>query len=87
METSKFISECIRHRLKTLKIKKQDFACLLGVKPPLVSRYLSGTHNFTVETLEKIQTVLSVKFFSYEEVGMPLCRPCIMDGDFFTKSN
>ena len=37
---------------------QKDLAELLGKKEPEISKWLSGTHNFTLKTITKIETVL-----------------------------
>jgi transcriptional regulator with XRE-family HTH domain len=51
----------IAEGIKKKKLKKGEFADLLGKRPSEVSKWLSGTHNFTIETLMDIEKVLSVK--------------------------
>ena len=40
---------------------KKEFALQMGKKPPEISRWLSGCHNFTTDTLWKIEEVLGIK--------------------------
>jgi transcriptional regulator with XRE-family HTH domain len=42
--------------------RQVDLAKSLGKKKSEISKYLSGTHNFTIETLSKLQAVLGVRF-------------------------
>lgn len=39
-------------------MSQKDFANLMGKKEPEVSRWLSGTHNFTMETIARINYAL-----------------------------
>ena len=41
---------------------RKDFALMVGKTQAEVSRWLSGTHNFTIRTLAKISTVLGQDF-------------------------
>lgn len=53
--------------LKAKGWKSLDLAKALGLKSPsLVSKWLSGTHNFTVDTLVDIQRVLGIKLLDVE---------------------
>ena len=52
------IADKIAARLKELDISQKDFALMAGKTQAEVSRWLSGTHNFTIRTLAKISTVL-----------------------------
>lgn len=45
-------------------IGKKQFADLLGKRPSVITKWLSGSHNFTVDTLTDIQRVLGVCFFA-----------------------
>ena len=40
---------------------KKEFAKQMGKKPPEISRWLSGCHNFTTDTLWKIEEVLEIQ--------------------------
>lgn len=56
------IADKIAARLKELDISQKDFALMAGKTQAEVSRWLSGTHNFTIRTLAKISTVLGQDF-------------------------
>lgn len=45
------------------KWKKRDLADAMGKNPSEVTKWLSGTHNFTVDTLEDIGHYLEIDFF------------------------
>jgi transcriptional regulator with XRE-family HTH domain len=49
--------------------KKRDFAKAIGKKPSEISKWLSGTHNFTADTLFDIERVLDIHLFKLE------CKP------------
>jgi transcriptional regulator with XRE-family HTH domain len=58
----------IHAALKAKGWKSLDLANALGLKSPsLVSKWLSGTHNFTIDTLLDIQRVLDIQFFNFKE--------------------
>ncbi len=58
--------------LKAKGWKSLDLARALNLKSPsLVSRWLSGTHNFTIDTLVDIQRVLGIRLLEVEPV-MPV---------------
>ena len=48
-------------------MRKKDLAKAMGVQPSLVTKWLSGTHNFTAETLWKIGDVLGIELISLRE--------------------
>lgn len=58
--------------LKAKGWKSLDLARALNLKSPsLVSRWLSGTHNFTIDTLVDIQRVLGIRLPEVEP-AMPV---------------
>jgi transcriptional regulator with XRE-family HTH domain len=50
--------------LRTRGITNQEFAFMMGKKPSEISRWLSGTHNFTTETLWDIERVLKIQLLT-----------------------
>lgn len=48
-------------------LSKQEFAQLMQQNPSAVTRWLSGTHNFTLDTLTAIQSVLGIELINIEE--------------------
>lgn len=75
--TSKVESEKIRNkmllaakiedRMNAMGIKKSKFAELLGKQPSVITKWFSGTHNFTVDTLWDIEKILNMKIVNFEE--------------------
>ena len=47
--------------------KKSEFAKKIGKSPSEISKWLSGTHNFTADTLRDIGEVLGINFINIEE--------------------
>ncbi len=45
-------------------LTNQEFAFMMGKKPSEISRWLSGTHNFTTETLWEIERVLNIQLLT-----------------------
>lgn len=54
----------IANTLHERGITNQEFAYMLGKKPSEISRWLSGTHNFTTETLWQIERTLKVQLLT-----------------------
>ena len=52
------IADKIDALLKQKGLSQKEFAHLMGKTEPEVSRWVGGTHNFTLRTLAKISTVL-----------------------------
>ena len=57
------ISDRIRDVLEENNISQKRLAQLLGKRESEVSKWLKGTHNFTIETIAKISVVLDTKIF------------------------
>ncbi|MEX0988166.1 MAG: helix-turn-helix transcriptional regulator [Bacteroidales bacterium] len=52
----------IANAIKAKGLKKSEFATLMGKEHQSeITRWLSGTHNFTVDTLLDIENVLSIQ--------------------------
>lgn len=47
-------------------LTRQSFARLLNVQPSIITRWLSGKHNFTVETLFDIEDKLDIKLIAID---------------------
>lgn len=41
-------------------MKQKDLAMLLGKKESEISKWMRGTHNFTIETISSIENVLGL---------------------------
>jgi len=63
--------------LQTRGLTNQEFAFMMGKKPSEISRWLSGTHNFTTETLWEIERVLNIQLL----VSSPRKEPVPFEGD------
>ena len=61
-------SMLIVKRIHQLRKKKdwtqQDLAEKLNISPSLISKWLSGVHNFTLETIERLEKVLGEPILS-----------------------
>lgn len=77
-ETSPQISQQISKRMKLAAqiddalmsrgLTNQEFAFMMGKKPSEITRWLSGTHNFTTETLWEIERVLNLQLLTSSSV-------------------
>jgi transcriptional regulator with XRE-family HTH domain len=63
--------------LQVRGLTNQEFAFMMGKKPSEISRWLSGTHNFTTETLWEIERVLNIQLL----VSSPRKEPVPFEGD------
>jgi ribosome-binding protein aMBF1 (putative translation factor) len=50
--------------MKAKGLGKKQFADKVGRKPSEITKWLSGTHNFTIETISDIERVLSVRILN-----------------------
>jgi transcriptional regulator with XRE-family HTH domain len=68
MESKKqAIADAIKSVIKEKGLGKSEFASLMGVQPSIITRWLSGTHNFTLETIISIE----------EKLGMEIIKPSL----------
>lgn len=51
----------IDDKIRERGLSNQEFAYMMGKKPSEISKWLSGTHNFTTETLWEIERVLNIQ--------------------------
>jgi ribosome-binding protein aMBF1 (putative translation factor) len=58
----------ISDAMRASKVSKSQLAAQLDQQPSVVTKWLSGTHNFTVDTLTDIGRVLGINLFSVEVV-------------------
>lgn len=76
----KLLAEKLIHRLDYLGINRQEFAEYLNVNPSNVTKYLSGSHNFTLKTLIQIEEVLGISLLDLDKKSAYLsrrtCMPC-----------
>ena len=59
VELSFQIVDRIHEILEEKNLKQKDLAALLGKKEAEISRWMRGTHNFTIDTLVSIETALN----------------------------
>lgn len=66
-EYHKAIAEKINNRIKELNLSQQTFAEMMDVNPSAVTKWLNGSHNFTVKTIFNIEWVLQMNIFNYNK--------------------
>jgi ribosome-binding protein aMBF1 (putative translation factor) len=57
----------IDNAMKSRGIKKGQLARMVGKQPSEITKWLSGTHNFTVETLWEIGDALNIDLINIQE--------------------
>jgi transcriptional regulator with XRE-family HTH domain len=70
-ESRMMLAAKIADAMAARKISKKQFAELVGQSPSVITKWLSGGHNFTVDTLTDIQRVLNVRLLALEEKPAP----------------
>jgi ribosome-binding protein aMBF1 (putative translation factor) len=56
--------------LKMKGLSKKQLADLMEKRPSEITKWLSGTHNFTLETLYRIEAYLGVTLFTIPETDL-----------------
>lgn len=64
LDMSFAIADKLDATLKERGLTQKEFAHMIGHTQAEVSRWLSGTHNFTLATLAKISVALGVNLFT-----------------------
>lgn len=67
---SLLLSQKILNALKEKQLSRFSFASLMNVQPSIITRWLSGKHNFTIETLFQIEDCLGIKLLAIETPQM-----------------
>lgn len=89
IETRMLVAQMLHDYLGLRDISQQSLAGKMGKQPSEVSKWLSGDHNFTIDTLSDIGYYLDVDFFVRREDSLFRCfeeielsRPGIRAGEF-----
>ncbi|MGJ8715259.1 MAG: helix-turn-helix domain-containing protein [Maribacter stanieri] len=61
------IASKVARMLNEKSISKSEFAKKMGKSPSEVSKWLSGTHNFTIKTIAKIEYTLEEELIHIEK--------------------
>lgn len=67
VEKNLAIANKIYEMLQYRGLKPADLARLLNKKPSEISKWLTGTHNFTTKTIAKIETILGDDIIHIEQ--------------------
>ena len=89
IETRMLVAQMLHDYLGLRDISQQSLAGKMGKQPSEVSKWLSGDHNFTIDTLSDIGYYLDMDFFARKETSLFRCfeeielsRPGIRAGEF-----
>ncbi|MEA5426861.1 helix-turn-helix domain-containing protein [Arcicella lustrica] len=58
------IAVMIADAMQAKNLGRKQFADKIGRRPSEITKWLSGTHNFTVETIADIERTLNIKIFN-----------------------
>lgn len=69
------IAERLSDILKAKGLTQKDFAHLLHKRESEISKWLTGRHNFTTQTISKIETTLGCKLIivTHDQVPNQVC--------------
>lgn len=91
IETRMLVAKMLYDYLKTRGVSQRALAGKMGKQPSEVSKWLSGNHNFTIDTLSDIGYYLGVDFLVKRDTFLFRCdeeielsRPGIKEGTFET---
>ncbi|MBR4842719.1 MAG: helix-turn-helix transcriptional regulator [Bacteroidaceae bacterium] len=76
------IAKRIYDILKKKGWSKTDLAKATGKKTPVVTKWMSGTHNFTMRTIAEIEVALGEEIISVKKSrpkSRPIPKPYVMD--------
>lgn len=60
-----WLAAAIAEGIKNKGWSKSEFAKMMGQEPSVVSRWLSGVHNFTVDALHDIEDMLEMDVWNW----------------------
>ncbi|MDP4292460.1 MAG: helix-turn-helix transcriptional regulator [Bacteroidota bacterium] len=69
-----FLAARIDDAIKAKGWKKKDFAKALRKTPSEITKWLSGTHNFTSDTLFEIERILNITLIQLEDKSQETIR-------------
>lgn len=67
IETRMLVAKMLHDFLSTSGITQKEFASMIGKQPSEVSKWLSGNHNFTIDTLSDIGYYLDADFLLHRD--------------------
>jgi len=70
VDTSFDLSDRIHEIMQAKGITQKDLAEMLGKKESQVSKWMTGTHNFTIKTLALLEVKLGVSIFQVSSGAM-----------------
>lgn len=77
IETRLLVAKMLYDSLIAQSLTQQTFARMMGKQPSEVSKWLSGNHNFTIDTLSDISFVLNENFLVRSDYTNHRCKPIL----------
>ena len=74
--TSMLLAAKIIKAYKSLGWNKVQFAAAMNQKPSVITKWVSGTHNFTSDTLSDISLVLGIELIAVSETKVIVDNEC-----------
>lgn len=100
IERRMILAAKIAEGIKKMGLSKKEFAEKMGKRPSEISKWLSGDHNFTINTLFDIEDTLNINIINInknEEYSIPVKQQIVLsiksgndstnDYTFFDKFN
>lgn len=72
VDLSFYVADKICDILETKGLTQRDLANLLGKKEAEISKWMHGTHNFTLQTIAKIETALGSEIFNTTPISIKI---------------
>lgn len=70
------LAEKIKARLVFLRISRKKFSEIMNIHQSMVTKWLSGNQNFTMDTLTDIGLALNIQLIDLEIDETYYCLPC-----------
>lgn len=77
----------VRSALRELGMSQKDLADNLGVTPQYVSKLVKGKENFTLDTIVKLQNVLSIEILASSKKETPVVQMTIKTEHVYNRSS
>jgi transcriptional regulator with XRE-family HTH domain len=78
VDAKMIIAVRIADGLKLRGWKKSEFANALKKRPSEITKWLSGTHNFTIDTLIEIENILDIELIQLEKKPLVISKTYVI---------
>lgn len=66
-EIKQGVADKIKRAIESYGINRKEFAILMNVPPSTVTKWLSGMHNFTTNTIFDIESKLKIRIINTDK--------------------